>query len=151
MVLYLIIIMFNRKIDFIDCVFYGLITGLMMHFHPVSLLATIPVFFFKIIIYKKDSFKKLIIFIFCLSLFMFPLVLFELRHGFIMTKNTFINRSYKTFINNNNPASIVVPSKNPLLNLFIINKLISNLLYPSSIILLVILLILFFIDKKIFY
>jgi len=102
----------------------GFIGGIILNFHPVSLLYFLP-FLILHFIYFKDLWTRSRVLFFTAGLaFSFaPILLFEIRHGFVMFKNTFIVKSYKTFTDSTNPASIVQPSKNPFLNIFVINKL----------------------------
>ena len=75
----------------------GLLTGFILNIHPISLLALI---FISAYIFHLLKRKKLFLF-FLIALFItfIPSIIFEISHGFIMTKDTFINKSYISFTN----------------------------------------------------
>src|SRR3989338_2017392 len=113
----------NKKIKLF---LLGLLGGAIVTVHlvsmPVVILATLYLLYF-----MK---KKVNIFYFLIGgiLAFAPLVLFELKHDFIMFKNTFITKSYMTFIENKNIPGAVSGKKNILENaLFIFNQLSSQL------------------------
>lgn len=125
----------------------GLLTGIILNFHPVTLLYLAPLIGLSLYT-QKLSRKSLIPLILGIALSFSPTILFELRHNFSMFRNTFIYKSYKTFTQGNSPASIVHPSKNPFVNFFLINKLSKGFLTPNLLAVFFLNLILFLTGKK---
>ena len=85
----------------------GFLTGFIINIHPISLLALIFTSAYIFLLLKnKHSFstnKKMYLFFLGATFLMFiPSILFELTHDFVMTKDTFINKSYTSFINTSN-------------------------------------------------
>ena len=86
---------------------------------------------------NKEDIKTLFIII--------PLFLFELRHGFIMLKNTFVTRSFTTFLGNQNLAGAASGKENILENILFMNSEMNKWIQPMPLLLLI--LILFFLLK----
>lgn len=110
----------------IKLLFLGFLGGAIVTVHLVSLpvvaLATLYLLYF-----MKKKVNILYFLIGCTLAFV-PLVLFELKHDFIMLKNTFITKSYMTFVENKNIPGAVSGKKNVLDNApFIFNQLSSQL------------------------
>lgn len=130
---------------------WGLIGGFIFNIHPISSLAFIPLVLIKIILQSRkfiDSLKQLITYSLGFVILLMPTIFFELRHGFIMTKNTFINKSYLLFINNLNLSEKVVTSKNPFINLININSLVSFWFSFPFVFLVIFLCVIYFLSKK---
>lgn len=78
----------------------GILAGIIFNIHPVSALALIFVFFYMMGVLKN----KRLYWYFALGFLItfLPLVIFEIRHDLVMTKDTFINHSYRTFTQDGN-------------------------------------------------
>lgn len=98
----------------------GLLFGVILNIHPISILA---LFFIAVYIFFKLK-KKHLFLIFLASIFLtfIPLLAFELKHDFVMTKDTFINKSYLTFTEDGNTPQFWLHQ----------NKLISSALFISQ-------------------
>lgn len=82
----------------------------------------LPIFLF--VYLSLNDWKKFLLFLtgFCFAFS--PLLLFELKNNFIMMKNTFIDRSYLSFVNNTNLLNGVKLNKNIFLNsLFLLQEI----------------------------
>ena len=77
-------------------------------------ILVIPIFLF--VYFKINDWKKFLLFLagFCIAFS--PLLLFELKNNFIMIKNTFVDKSYLSFINNTNLPNGIALNKNIFLN-----------------------------------
>ena len=87
----------NKKVGLL---FLGLLGGIIATIHLVNiavLLIVITHFFYTL---KRK--RNILYFFIGLLLAFSPLIVFELKHNFIMFRNTFIVGSYKSFINNRN-------------------------------------------------
>lgn len=73
----------------------GILSGVILNIHPISILALIFIAFYILIFAKKRSF--FLFFLGPVLITFIPSLVFELTHGFVMTKDTFINKSYRTF------------------------------------------------------
>ncbi len=78
----------------------GIFTGIIFNIHPISALALIFVFFYIIWILKKKRLFWYFAWGFLITLL--PLLIFEAKHDFVMTKDTFINHSYRSFTQDGN-------------------------------------------------
>jgi len=111
----------NKKIM---TVLLGFFSGVIMNIH----LAATPVVLAGLIYLlsnlknKKEFFWVLLGIV---AAFM-PLIFFEIRHGFVMIKNTFLVGSYRSFIENNNIANAVSGKKNVIENLFFLSARLSE-------------------------
>lgn len=78
----------------------GLLTGIILNIHPISSLALIFSSFYIFL-----SLKKKWLFAFFLGaifITFIPIFAFEITHDFVMTKDTFVNQSYRTFTEDGN-------------------------------------------------
>jgi len=108
------------KFSLASLVITGFLSGVVVSLHPVTLLIVAPLFW---LVYQRAQKKHQLLFYFLAALIPFiPLILFELKHNFIMFTNTFIHQSYKTFVNNENLGGPLQVSANPFKNLFILNQ-----------------------------
>jgi hypothetical protein len=100
----------------------GFVGGMVINIHLVST----PVVFIGLV-YLAVVLKRKSNLVFLMGGFLaafLPLLLFEIKHDFVMTKNTFLVGSYKTFVENNNIPNAVSGKKNFIENLvFLANKL----------------------------
>jgi hypothetical protein len=113
----------------------GLFSGILITTHPTNLLVIAPLLITFHQVKKKTNLMYLlggIIIPFA------PLVLFELRHGFIMFRDTFINSSYQAFLDNNIIPNAPRGKENVIDNsLFLASKMSSLILLSPFIYLLI--------------
>lgn len=131
---------------------YGFFIGIVINFHLINLIIFIPLVLTTLIFYliKKD-WKKVFLTIFVsigILISFSPLLLFEARHDFIQIKNTFINKSYTAFTNNENLINSLPTSSNPLVNFWLIQKECTAWSGISFLLLLIITIILLIINWK---
>lgn len=107
----------------ISLIFLGFLGGFIGSIHFVS-LGPIFIAFAYLWFILKDK-RYIVFFLLGFVLAFSPLLIFEVRHGFIMTKNTFIVGSYKTFVENNNIPNAVSGKKNFLANIFFLGDRLS--------------------------
>jgi len=93
----------------------GFLGGIIVSIHLVNIPVILLIVIYLFIILKNK--KEIVFFIFGLFIAFTPLLLFEIKHDFIMIKNTFIVKSYKTFVENNNIPNAVSGKKNIFDNL----------------------------------
>ncbi len=112
----LISYIFFHKIDSIlKLTLVGFAMGVMMNFHLATVVVFTPLIAYLFFQLKN---KKLIFFLFLgIGIAYLPLLLFEVKHNFIMFKNTFINKSYLAFTNNENLPGNVAPKKDLIANM----------------------------------
>lgn len=73
----------------------GILSGVILNIHPISILALIFIAFYILIFAKERSF--FLFFLGAILITFIPSLIFELTHDFVMTKDTFINESYRSF------------------------------------------------------
>ncbi len=77
----------SNKLHFV----IGLLEGLIINFHPINILITIPLHIGRIILIKKESLGQKIkgglLALLGISLTFSPIALFEIKHGFVITKS----------------------------------------------------------------
>lgn len=73
----------------------GVLTGTILNIHPISILALVFIALYILFFLKKRSY--FLFFLGAILITFIPSLLFELTHNFVMTKDTFINQSYRTF------------------------------------------------------
>lgn len=93
----------------------GFSMGVMMNFHLATVVVFIPLILFIINNLKRKQF----VFFLLLGIIVayVPLITFELKHNFVMFKNTFIDKSYEAFTNNKNLPGSVAPKANVFVNM----------------------------------
>lgn len=100
----------------------GFLGGVIVNIHLVSLPVVLVAALY-LALALKDK-KWLVIFAAGFFSAFIPLAVFEIKHNFVMFKNTFLVGSYKTFVENNNIPNAVSGKKNILENFgFIVEKL----------------------------
>lgn len=112
----------------------GLFGGIIATFHAVT---GVVIIFVSILVlldlrYKKNFLWYIVGFIAAFS----PLFLFEIKHHFIMLKNTFIDKSYLLWINNKNIPGGIVGKKNPFENFLFIAHIMKKFMVVSPLVLL---------------
>ena len=83
-----------------------------------TLFAYVTVFFAILLLMFFLLRNKKMLFVFIAGVFIafLPLVVFELKNNFVMLKNTFVDRSYLSFVNNTNMPNGIKLNKNIFLN-----------------------------------
>ncbi|OGK19267.1 hypothetical protein A2866_01555 [Candidatus Roizmanbacteria bacterium RIFCSPHIGHO2_01_FULL_39_8] len=118
----------------------GFVFGLILNFHYSNAIL-VP---FTLLFFIKNR-RVFISYLLSFFLTFIPLFLFELRHGFIMLKNTFVTRSFTTFLGNQNLAGAASGKENILENILFMNSEMNKWIQPMPLLLLI--LILFFLLK----
>ncbi len=102
------------KFNWLKIFSFGFLFGLILSMLFVYATVTLPILLLVFLLLKE---KKLFLFFLTGIAFAFsPLVLFELKNNFIMLKNTFVDKSYLSFINNTNLPNGVKLNKNVFTN-----------------------------------
>lgn len=106
--------------------FLGVIFSMLFAYASIALSILLLIFF------TMKNKKRFFIFFIGLTLAFSPLLIFEIKNHFIMIKNTFIDKSYLSFINNANLPGGIKLSKNIFLNaLFLVDQM-SSLLNANT-------------------
>ncbi len=128
---YLVLMVYAKKTR----AFYfsaGMFAGCILNFHPAAVFAMIPFYFATLPRASwKEFFVRSALFGFGLGILFSPTILFEVRHHFIMFTNTFINKSYQSFIGGQSAASMMKASPNPILNAVIVDRFLAPWISPS--------------------
>lgn len=114
----------------------GFFAGIIATFHVVTACAIVVVAFLVFVELKNK--KDFFWFPIGSILAFLPLVLFEVKHNFIMLKNTFIDKSYLLWINNKNIPGGIIGKKNPFENFFFISQSIEKFLVINPLIMFII-------------
>lgn len=105
-----------NKFNQLKILLLGLLLGIIISTLFVYVIILVPILLFLYFLLKnKKMFFLLLIGIF---LAFSPLILFEFKNHFIMLKNTFIDKSYLSFVNNTNLPNGVKLNKNIFINTF---------------------------------
>lgn len=106
LVWYLVILYSVQKFSSIIIILLGVLGGIIVHFHPISFFVTSFSFLGKITTVKNIHLKEKVIasFLFCLSFLstFLPVILFEVRHNFVITKTAFDIHRYGEFFEKRN-------------------------------------------------
>lgn len=102
----------------------GFLGGMVVNIHLVSAPVVLIGLIYLLFTLKRKS--QTLIFLGGMFLAFLPLLLFEMKHDFVMTKNTFLVGSYKTFVENNNIPNAVSGKKNFFENLSFISGRLSG-------------------------
>ncbi len=122
---YLAMIFFLKSDDKkVLLVITGFLGGMIINIHLVSAPVVLIGLIYLLFTLKRKS--QTIIFFGGMFLAFLPLLLFEMKHDFVMTKNTFLVGSYKTFVENNNIPNAVSGKKNFFENLSFIPGILSG-------------------------
>jgi len=100
--------------------FLGFLAGLIMNFHYSN--TTILIFLSLLILLTLNKKVRIVYFLFGFGLAFLPLIFFEIRHGFIMLKTTFLTKSSQGFLENRQLAGAAGGNKNLLVNFFFISQ-----------------------------
>ncbi len=111
-----------NKFGLVKMLLFGFLFGLVLSMLFAYVIVLIPVLIFVFLLLKRK--ERFLIFLAGLIITFAPLVLFELKNNFVMLKNTFIDKSYLSFVNNTNLPNGVKLNKNIFTNsLDLINKM----------------------------
>lgn len=111
-----------NKFGLIKMLLFGFLFGLILSMLFAYVIVLIPILIFIFLLLKRK--ERILIFLAGLFFAFAPLVLFELKNNFVMLKNTFIDRSYQSFVKNINLPNGVKLNKNIFTNsLDLINKM----------------------------
>ncbi|QQG44111.1 MAG: hypothetical protein HYW86_04595 [Candidatus Roizmanbacteria bacterium] len=106
--------------------FIGIGFGIIATFHLVNLLI-VP--FVTLFIFYLLKHKRIIVYFFIGLFAPFSyFILFEIKHNFIMLKNTFIDKSYLYWVNNKNIPGGLTGKKNIIDNIFFLSSQIKELI-----------------------
>lgn len=140
-------IYFNKIDKAYVLILLGFLFGVIINFGFISLLILIPVY---LMIFNKLKNKlSSLYFILGIGIAFIPLLFFEIKNNFIMIKNTFLDKSYLSWIDNKNIIQAVSGKKNIIENIFFLSNQLKELILINPLIALVILGILRFFDKNI--
>lgn len=110
----------------------GFLGGVIANIHLVSIPVLVIGVVYLFFVIKN---KKQILWLFAgFALAFAPLVLFEVKHNFVMLKNTFLVGSYKNFVENTNIPNAVSGKKNLFENLFFLSERLTGQLGISPIV-----------------
>lgn len=137
---FLTYVFFNKIKYWYQGLLLGFVFGLILNFH-YSNVVLVP---FTLLFFIKNK-KVLISFLLSFIFTFIPLFIFELRHDFIMFKNTFIARSFTAFLENQNLVGTTSGKENILENILFMNSEMNKWIQPVPLLLLI--LILFFLLK----
>lgn len=104
----------------------GLLSGIIINFHFITAIIFFFVFLYVAIVTKRKI--NIIYFTLGIVLTFTPLILFEVKHNFIMFKNTFITKSYLAFVENKNIPGAIAGKKNFFENMIFLSKNMGSLL-----------------------
>lgn len=93
----------------------GFLFGVIINFHFVNIIL-MPLFLMLLLPFLKKK-KQILYFIGGIAFSFLPLLVFELKHNFIMFTNTFIQKSYLNWMENKNIPNGVVGKKNVIENI----------------------------------
>jgi 4-amino-4-deoxy-L-arabinose transferase-like glycosyltransferase len=111
-----------NKFGLVKTLLLGFLFGLILSMLFAYVIVFVPILIFVFLLLKKKG--KFLIFLAGLFFAFSPLVLFELKNHFVMLKNTFVDKSYLSFVNNTNLPGGVKLNKNIFANsLDLINKM----------------------------
>jgi len=103
-----------NKFNYLKITALGFLLGFILSMQFAYAILVLPILFFIFFLLKNK--KIFVIFLIGMCLAFSPLILFELKNNFIMFKNTFIDKSYLSFMNNTNLPNAVNLNKNVFVN-----------------------------------
>lgn len=103
-----------NKFNWLKIFLLGLLLGIIISSLFVYVIILVPILLFVFLLLKNK--KMFLFFLVGIFLAFSPLILFELKNHFIMLKNTFIDKSYLSFVNNTNLPGGVKLNKNIFFN-----------------------------------
>jgi len=137
---------FNKIEKPLTVLILGLVFGVIINFGFLNLLLLIPIY---ILIFSKLNKKIYSLYFFLgIAISFLPLLVFEIKHNFAMLKNTFLDRSYLSWIENKNILNGDSAKKNFIENFFFLSGKIQPLILINPIISLFLIAIIQFFEKK---
>jgi hypothetical protein len=109
LLLFTVFVHFNKKYSTWQIAILGILSGVILNFDTVAILAILPL---SLYLLTKIGFKKSFIYAMFVSSAYTPLILFEIKNHFVITKGFFLAKNYQTFIQNNNVQGAVSGSRN---------------------------------------
>jgi hypothetical protein len=119
LVLFLVWVFLKKHWESREVLLAGVASGFIASFHVILLLIFFPAWVYLLL---RKQFKEAALLVFGFTLPFAPLVLFELKHNFVMLKNTFVDQSYKMFTQNQNIPNREASPTNLVANFFFINS-----------------------------
>ncbi|MBI4004743.1 hypothetical protein HY358_01240 [Candidatus Roizmanbacteria bacterium] len=110
----------------------GFLVGAITTFHLINL--TIVPFIFLFLFSQVRKKNNILFFVFGFLFAFAPLLLFELKHNFVMFTNTFIHKSYEKWVTNTNIPGGLAGKKNILENIVFIGDLMKQYILFSPIV-----------------
>jgi len=101
----------------------GFLVGIILNFDTVSILGLLPL---SIYLFSKIKFPKILLFIFFVAITYLPLIVFEVKNDFVITKGIFINKNYQTFVKNDNVEGAISGTSNLTKNYSLISNRVSK-------------------------
>jgi len=142
---FLTYIYFAKSIKPKALVILGFLYGVIVNFHFVN-----AVFFPGIMFYlwsKVRHKKQLIWFLAGIGASFLPLLLFEIKHNFVMIKNTFIDKSYLKWITNSNIPNGLSGKKNIFANIWFLSENMKNYILVNPLFIYLVLGVIFYFKK----
>lgn len=103
---YLAIVIYWEKISLFKSIILGSLAGFIINFHPISIISVVIPFLAKILVRNgisvKKNFSSVLIFFFSLFFTFIPVMVFEMRHKFIILQTVFDTSRYSEFFGKNN-------------------------------------------------
>ena len=97
LMIYLYYILFTEIYKETQYLLLGVLAGLILNFHPVSLIAVLPI---SIVLFHRTKIKKHFwVYLLPILASLIPMILFELKHEFVVTRGL-LSGNYKNFIAN---------------------------------------------------
>jgi hypothetical protein len=106
---------FNTVKSIKELITVGFICGMLANFHPVTMSVTPFIFLYVFLFLKKRW--DIVYSVLGFFIAFVPLVLFELKHNFVIFKNTFIDKSYLKWVNSENIPGGLSGKKNVFENI----------------------------------
>ncbi len=94
----------------------GLLAGFIFNIHPISIFVLLPLAVYLFISLKKK--KIFLLFLLGGIITLIPLALFEIKHDFVMTKDTFVNQSFNSFIASKSKPQLAL-NNSPTISIFL--------------------------------
>ncbi len=138
-------ILFNTLSSPLILIILGFLFGTIINFHFTNLML-IPAILWLVISRLKIK-QKIAYLLLGIGLTFAPLVLFELKHDFIILKNTFIFHSYVSWIANQNLPHALSGKQNIIANLFYISDQLTPYLAINPLVILAVLVIMLLINR----
>jgi hypothetical protein len=111
---------FAKSLKTVSLAVLGFLYGVIINFHFINVVFFPAVFAY--LWWKVKDKKQLIFFLAGIAVSFLPLIIFEIKHHFIMFKNTFIEKSYVKWLTNTNIPNGLAGKKNVLANIWFLSE-----------------------------